>query len=133
MTAQLIPTAIRAGQVVLRATGELDIVEAPRLARALDALVAAGACRLVLDLTDLELVDSAVINVLVSRLRALRARGGDLVVAAGAERIVRPFTATRTDEVLAIVSTVADAQDVAELRARRVAHGTPRPARRRAS
>lgn len=119
MTAHLSHTVTRGGQIVLRATGELDVATAPGLRRAVDTVVRAGGRRLVLDLTTVDFVDATVVDVVVGRLRALRRIGGDLVVAVAHERVARPFTATQADQVLALVPSVADARDITELEVER--------------
>lgn len=141
MTVQLTRSAMRNGQSVLRATGELDLTQAALLARAIDALAEAGARRLVLDLTGLDFLDSTGVDAIITRLRALRLAGGDLVVAASDERVVRPFTASGADQVLAIAPTVAEARAavrtevvaLASRRGRDEARTVGRPQRRKAS
>ncbi|WP_050347699.1 STAS domain-containing protein [Arsenicicoccus sp. oral taxon 190] len=115
MTVQLTHSVADDERLVLHARGALDIAETPRLAQAIDHIVAAGGRRLALDLTDLEFIDSTAIDAVVPRVRALRQLGGDLVVVASAERIVRPFVVSGTDRVLAIVGSLADADPRTEL------------------
>lgn len=76
------------GVAIVVVTGEVDATTAPALAAALDAQVAAGATRVVLDLAGTTLLDSTGLGVLVRANRRLRSAGGALALA-GATRLVR--------------------------------------------
>lgn len=77
-----------AGAAVVEVTGEVDATTAPTLAGAIDALLAAGTTRVVLDLAGTSLLDSTGIGVLVWGNRQLRSAGGALALAR-APRLVR--------------------------------------------
>lgn len=59
-------------QVVVRATGEIDLTTAPVLRETLSDLIDAGHCRLVVDLTEVTQCDSVGLGVLVGALKRAR-------------------------------------------------------------
>jgi anti-sigma B factor antagonist len=61
---------------VLRIRGELDALSAPDLRPALDALVEERHDDIVVDLSDLRLIDSSGVGALVSLYKRIRANGG---------------------------------------------------------
>lgn len=118
MTVHLTPTVVR-DRVTIRITGELDLVQAPRLHEAIDTVVTAGARQVVLDLTDLAFIDSSAVDTIVTCLRLMRPLGCDLGVVATRDAIVRPFTSTGTDQVVRLVASAAELGEVCELAAAR--------------
>lgn len=66
------------GVVVLVPTGPLDLSSCDPLARTLADLVARGEVRLVVDLIEVPLLDSAGLGALVQGMKQARAAGGDL-------------------------------------------------------
>lgn len=132
MTVHLTPTVLR-DRVTIRVTGELDLVQAPRLRDAIDTVVTAGARQVVLDLQDLDFIDSDAIDTIVTCLRLMRPLGCDLGVVASREAIVRPFTSTGTDSVVRLVRDAGELGEVCGLAAARdrrrggaMAAGAPR-------
>ena len=67
---------------VVSVAGTVDAVTAPRLAEALQAEVAAGRPRLVVDLSGVDYVSSAGLRVILAGVKAARSGGGGLAVAA---------------------------------------------------
>jgi anti-anti-sigma factor len=68
------------GQIVLRLTGELDCDTAPVLRQALDELGGRTAATLVLDVAELQFIDSSGLHELVQALHRQRAAGGEVVL-----------------------------------------------------
>ena len=66
----------RDGQVEIALRGELDIAGSPGVRAALLELVAAGHINLVVDLSELDLIDSTGISALVAARRAALGAGG---------------------------------------------------------
>jgi anti-anti-sigma factor len=64
--------------VVLRVSGELDLVTSPALRQRVHDAVAEGRHNLVLDLSDVYFCDSSGVGVLISSRRLLRSCQGDL-------------------------------------------------------
>ena len=81
------PEAVR----VLALAGELDAHTAPEFENALQACLDAGYARLVADGADLQYVSSAGLGVFMAFLEPVRARGGDLKVAALTPEVFEVF------------------------------------------
>lgn len=75
------------GSAVLRVAGELDLSTAPMLRDELERLVSAGRTQIVIDVTDLEFIDSSGISVLVRTYR----RGGRLSLQNPRTSVRRPL------------------------------------------
>ncbi|NHN55394.1 STAS domain-containing protein [Calidifontibacter sp. DB0510] len=97
------------GCAVLAVTGEVDVATAPRLREEILRLQDEGNVRLVLDLTGVPFIDSTGLGVLVGRLKAARAAGGDLALVVTAERLLRNLGITGLDKVFVIADSVPDA------------------------
>ena len=91
---------------VLSVVGELDIVGAPELRQAVVKAVANGARRLILDLSDLDFIDSFGLGVVVGALKRVRQRDGDLAVVCPVPRIRRVFEMCDLDRVLSMHASV---------------------------
>ena len=96
----------RDGSVVVLVGGEVDVYTAPQLRAALDAQIAAGHSRLVVDLDKVDFLDSTGLGVLVGRLKLVRNQSGWLRIVCSNERILRVFRITGLDKVFAIHSSV---------------------------
>ena len=92
---------------VLTVGGELDVVGAPDLRQAVVVAVADGARLIVLDLSDLDFVDSFGIGAVVGALKRLRQRGGDLALVCASSRIRRVFEICDLDRIIALHESVA--------------------------
>jgi anti-sigma B factor antagonist len=66
------------GATVLRVRGELDALSCPDLRAVLDTLVTLGKCNITVDLSELRLIDSSGVGVMVSLYKRVRANGGDV-------------------------------------------------------
>ncbi len=81
---------------------ELDANTAQRAKEALDRLIAGGETRLLVDLSNLDYIDSAGLSVLVSILKGARARGGDVRLFGVNDSIKMIFDLTRLSRVFRI-------------------------------
>jgi anti-sigma B factor antagonist len=97
------------GWTVVAASGEIDVATAPELRDKLTELVDAGRTRVVVDLEDVDFIDSTGLGVLVGGVRRARGEGGDLRLVCTNSRILKVFEATGLDEIFTIGSTVDDA------------------------
>lgn len=87
---------------ILRLSGSLDASVSIQTGEELRKLLAEGRRRLVLDLEQLEFIDSSGLSALLATLRAARREGGDLVLLRLPE-VVRPaIELTRLDRVFSI-------------------------------
>ena len=90
--------------VVVTTAGEIDLYTAPRLQIDLAAIIddAAPAARIVIDMSGVEFCDSTGMNVLLSYLRQVRDRGGELELAAPRTAIMKILQVTGLDAVFTI-------------------------------
>jgi len=94
---------------VVRASGELDVATAPQLRERLTTLIDdGGATRVVVDLEDVDFVDSTGLGVLVGALRRAREGGGEVRLVCTNHRILKVFEATGLHEVFTIGATLDD-------------------------
>ena len=100
---------------ILSVGGDLDVVGAPDLRQAVVAAVAGGSRLVVLDLSDLDFVDSFGIGAVVGALKRLRQRGGDLALVCPSPRIRRVFEICDLDRILALhdsIGSVGEAERI---------------------
>jgi anti-sigma B factor antagonist len=94
---------------VVSAVGEVDVFSAPGLDSELDALIAAGAARLVVDLSEVAFLDSTGLGVLVKALKHAREADGWLHLVVTSDRIRKIFEITGLDASIPIFDTAQDA------------------------
>ena len=92
--------------MVVTIAGEIDLYTAPKLQTDLVAIIddAAPAARIVIDMSGVEFCDSTGMNVLLSCLRHVRERGGELELAAPRPAIVKILAVTGLDSVFTITT-----------------------------
>ena len=93
------------GRVVVALRGELDVVEAASLAASLLAVAARGP-EIVADLAGLEFIDSSGAAALVLARKEARRAGGDLLLAAPQEQVLRFLTLTGLAGVFLVLASV---------------------------
>ncbi len=98
---------------VVSVAGEIDVYTAPQLRVKLVDLVDAGDRHLVVDMRDVDFLDSTGLGVLVGTLKRVKAANGSLALVCTQERIVKIFRITGLERVFTIASSVEDAIDVA--------------------
>jgi anti-sigma B factor antagonist len=89
---------------ILQLQGEIDIYTATEFKEALLRTIDGGARRVLVDLTDVSLIDSTGLSVLVSGQRRLQPLGGSLTVACD-DRIRRVLRITGLHDVFAIYAS----------------------------
>jgi anti-sigma B factor antagonist len=104
------------GQIVVALRGQLDMAEAASVAAAL-AAVAASEPQIIVDLAALEFIDSSGVAALVRGRNLARRAGGELLLAAPQQQVLRVLTLTRLIDAFPLHATV----DEAAGRSRRVA------------
>ena len=107
-----INTYDEADRTVLAVAGELDVYTAPTLRTEIGDRLAAGQSRLVVDLTDVEFVDSTGLGILVAGLTACQQAGGTLSLVCSRPSLLKLLRITGLDEVFAVHPTAAAATAV---------------------
>ncbi|MFF7441650.1 STAS domain-containing protein [Streptomyces sp. NPDC008122] len=101
---------IRDGRTaVLTVAGELDMETADRLQELLAEQFGQGRCRLVLDLSALDFMDSSGLNVLIKAVNKARESDGDLYLAAPTPAVRRILEITGVMTTIPPHDAVADA------------------------
>ena len=99
----------RDGCAVLAVSGEVDLATAPRLREALTGLVADGHTQVVVDLTATEFLDSTGLGALITGLKRVRAKGGDLRIVCTSPRVCKVFEITSIDKVIPMYESLDEA------------------------
>ena len=89
---------------IVIAAGEIDLYTAPRLHNELSAVIANATpnSRIVVDMSGVDFCDSTGMNVLLSCLRQVRERGGELKLAAPRPAVMKILQVTGLDSVFTI-------------------------------
>jgi anti-sigma B factor antagonist len=96
------------GWSVVAVSGEVDVATAPRLREQLIELVNHGRHHIVVDLTDVEFLDSTGLGVLVGALKRVRTNNGELALVCSEPRILKVFEITGLTKVFPMHRTLAD-------------------------
>ena len=96
------------GKVVVALRGELDMADAASVAAAL-AAVAARQPEIIVDLSLLEFIDSSGVAALARGRKLARHAGGDLLLAAPQQQVLRVLVLTRLIEVFSVQASVDEA------------------------
>ena len=93
------------GSYVVVVAGEVDLYGAPQLKDALLAAIAAGARRIVIDMTETRFVDSTTLGVILGASKRLRSEGGEIVLVIAHPSIRKIFEITLLDRAFQIFAT----------------------------
>lgn len=112
-----IERAVVAEQIpVLRLSGELDLRNVPEVRRAIRGLIDEGLVNIIINLSNLEFIDSSGLGVLVGGLARVREKQGTIKLACNNRRILRVFEMTRLTQLFDIYDNEeAAARDLASL------------------
>jgi anti-sigma B factor antagonist len=94
---------------VLGVNGEVDVYTAPRLREKIVELVSKGHYQIVVDLENVDFLDSTGLGVLVGGLKRARSHDGDLALVCMQPRILKVFEITGLTKVFSIFGTVDEA------------------------
>lgn len=97
------------GVVVVVVRGEVDIRTAPELRDCLSQVVEGGAQQVVLDLSDVDFLDSTALSVMVGAHKRLSKAGSALLVVAATEAVQRVLAVTGLGRVFSVHESRADA------------------------
>ena len=101
-------------RTVVEVGGEIDVYTAPKLRDKISELVATGAYDIVVDMHEVEFLDSTGLGVLVGGLKRVRAHDGSLRLVCTQERILKIFRSTGLTKVFPIHSSVDEAVSATE-------------------
>ncbi|MBK8227213.1 MAG: STAS domain-containing protein [Flavobacteriales bacterium] len=87
----------------------MDQQQADRLMEALDRELAKGPVSVVLDMGELQYMNSTGLNILISVLTSTRNKGGDTLIARVSHSVRQLFVVTKLDSVFIITGTVDEA------------------------
>ncbi len=97
------------GITVVSVGGEIDVYTAPRLRDKFTELVSAGSYDIVVDMEDVEFLDSTGLGVLVGGLKKVRAHDGSLALVCTQDRLLKIFRITGLAKVFRIHESAAAA------------------------
>jgi len=92
-------------RVVLSLDGELDMATAPRLQSAIDELALTAMPAMVLDLRELQFIDSTGLRVILAALQSARDRGQEFAITRGSPQVERLLSITGVTEHLRTIAT----------------------------
>jgi anti-sigma B factor antagonist len=93
------------GRTGVSVAGEIDVYTAPRLREEITDLVAAGTYDIVIDMSEVEFLDSTGLGVLVGGLKKVRAHDGTLQLVCSQDRLLKIFRITGLAKVFVIHDT----------------------------
>ena len=96
---------ISQGRGVITVTGEVDLMTAPRLRKALDQVINDGVVHLVVDISDIGFIDSKGLAVLALALQRLGGQGS-LGVVTGTPHVRRVLAVTGLDRVMSVFGSL---------------------------
>lgn len=94
---------------IIEVGGEIDLHTAPRLREAVVDAVDAGHTRLVIDVENVDFLDSTGLGVLVGGLKRVRSEGGSLDIVCTQPRLLKIFEITGLDKVFGLHGSLEDA------------------------
>ena len=91
-------------------TGEIDTYTAPKLRESLIPLTEQSGVEVIVDLSEVQYIDSTGLGIFVGVLKASDSNGSSLTLTGMSERIKRLFVITGLDEVINIVDRREEAK-----------------------
>lgn len=96
---------------IIEVGGEIDVYTAPSLREAVVEAVEAGYVQLIIDVENVDFLDSTGLGVLVGALKRVRSEEGSLDIVCTHTRLLKIFEITGLDKVFGLYSSVDDAVD----------------------
>ena len=103
-TVQLTPSTY-----VVTVKGEIDVFTSPALDKELEWVLGDGAANAVVDLGEVNFIDSTALKVLLKALPSFSRRGGELVLVTADRRILRTLEITGLDTKFAVEPKLSEA------------------------
>jgi anti-sigma B factor antagonist len=94
---------------VFAVRGEIHVSTAPEFSGLLTGAIGEGRTRMVLDLTDVEFIDSTGLSVLLNALRRVTRAGGRMALVCTNPTVLRLFEITKLDSTFDIFSGIGPA------------------------
>ena len=94
-----------ADKVVLRLDGELDLASSPMLESEIESPEVGAAARVLLDLRELQFIDSTGLRTIFAAYARSRERGQEFALTRGSEQVQRLLAITRLGEHLRILDS----------------------------
>jgi anti-sigma B factor antagonist len=107
-------TRVEGDRTVVSVGGEIDVYTAPKLREQLIDLVSGGSYHLIIDMENVDFLDSTGLGVLVGGLKRVRSHDGSLHLVCTQDRILKIFRITGLTKVFPIHATVDEALAAAE-------------------
>lgn len=99
---------VRQGKtLIIQLSGELLFTNASEIKEKIKAQIQSSDERLVLDLSELEFIDSSGVGVIISLLR--RMEGERVIIASPQPKVARVFEITRLEKIVPIYATLEEA------------------------
>jgi anti-sigma B factor antagonist len=95
--------------VVLRVAGEIHATTAPEFSQRMNDTIAGGKTAVVLDLTEVDFIDSTGLSVLLNGLRRVTRARGAMVIACANPTVLRLFEITKLDTTFEILPSCDEA------------------------
>lgn len=96
--------------VLVQVSGELDAYMAPELREMVEQVLDGGARWLLLDLSEVEYLDSVGLGIMIGAAQRASERQGDVAVVCTRPNVLRVLEVSGTKELLNVVSTVEEAR-----------------------
>ena len=103
---------LETGIIVISLSGRLDAAASPTVKEALQELIDEDQPKLIMDLQQVPFIDSSGLSSLVSALRTVREKGGDIVLSGVQSQARTIFHLTMLDRVFSIQPTLDDAKQI---------------------
>ncbi|HEX6151000.1 anti-sigma factor antagonist [Nocardioides sp.] len=97
------------GKTIVAVGGEIDVYTAPKLRDKITELVGSGSYHLVVDMQEVEFLDSTGLGVLVGGLKKVRAHDGSLQLVCNQDRLLKIFRITGLAKVFMIHESADEA------------------------
>ena len=97
------------GHTIVAVGGEIDVYTAPKLRDQISELVNAGKTSLIIDLENVDFLDSTGLGVLVGGLKKVRAQDGSMTLICSQDRLLKIFRITGLAKVFTIHASEAEA------------------------
>ena len=98
----------RGGARVISISGEVDLMTAPELKESVYGVLDSGVKELVLDMSELDFIDSSGLGVLVGTLKRVRSAGGSICLVCGRDSVLKVLRLTGLDKVFTIYERLED-------------------------